>query len=204
MNEDNKPCSNDDYDNVMCAECIDYKALYHKEFMEKQKYKGILRSLYSNSADMLWVKDAEGKYVWANSKLIFGLLGMPSLESIEGKTDIEIASLRKANVSTAGAHCVDSDIITIHKGRQLRFLEEFLVDNVPLVLDVCKDVYKDVSGNVIGTVGSARDVTDVRQSFMVMSDKHKECVGFLHLMDAKTYDNKYNESKCVKVVKNAE
>ena len=142
----------------------DYKEAYQKEFLEKQGYKSMLRSLYTYMPDMCWLKDIEGRYIWGNSKLIHGLLCQKSFDDIKGKTDLEIAGLAKEVLDyehNVGGTCTDSDLITVQKGRQMLFIEEFQVNGIYLVLAVKKDVIKDGNGDVIGTVGVARDITDM-------------------------------------------
>lgn len=144
---------------------VDYKEMFQKEFSRRQQSDSILRTLYSTTPDMLWIKDHAGRYIWGNSKLLSGLLCQHRLEDIKGKTDLEIAGVVKTKTieceHTAGGTCTDSDIIVMQKGKEMLFIEEFMIQGVHLVLAVKKNVQRNAEGDIIGTVGVGRDITDM-------------------------------------------
>ena len=132
-------------------------------YSEKRKIELLLSAIGSSSADMLWAKDTEGRYVWANSKIISGLLFSKNLLNTIGKTDVELAEEHRGKVGaashTVGAVCADSDSIVLKNEKPMKFVEPFVVDGEVLVLEVHKNVMRDATGEVIGTVGTGRDIT---------------------------------------------
>ena len=130
------------------------------------KYYTLLEDFSSMSGctpDMVWAKDLEGKYTYANSAVAFQLYRMIPSEMV-GVCDSTLAARCKEDHGedrfTFGAMCADSDSIVIEAGHPVKFLERGLVDGVELVLMAHKNVKRSTNtGKVIGTVGIARDVT---------------------------------------------
>jgi len=140
----------------------DYKEMYKKEHMRGVENRLLIRTIYSSSIGMIWLKDSHGRYIWANNKLIKRLLQKESLDDIVGKTDLELAGQRELDNKTddtVGEHCFNSDIQVILAGKQMRFKEEFMINGKKLVLDVTKDVVRNMNGDIVGTIGSATDIT---------------------------------------------
>ena len=79
-------------------------------------YKGILHSVSETVPDMMWCKDLDGKYVYANLAIKLGLLF--DMNPI-GKTDIELAMNAKRlfgnDNHTFGEVCGNSDAVVIEK-----------------------------------------------------------------------------------------
>jgi len=166
-----------------CVECN--KTLMHV-FDEKTKFENIVSSLSIYSPQMMWIKDLDGKYVFATSPLVSGLLFSGSIKNTLGKTDLELAKEHRDKPSarhhTVGAICADSDQIVLRYAKPMKFIEQFMVDGKPLVLDVRKNVVRNTLGEVIGTVGTAVDITDdfMRLNALLteddMPDRFKECI----------------------------
>ena len=128
------------------------------------RYQGLYRMmrLMANTVpDMLWAKDLEDRYIFANKMIRERLLMCGETEDPIGKTDLFFADRERANGQhhTFGEICIDSDQVVKNTGRAGRFLEDGLVRNQYLVLDVHKAPLFDDSGKIIGTVGAGRDVT---------------------------------------------
>jgi PAS domain-containing protein len=128
--------------------------------------------------DMMWAKDLEGKYIWANQKIIDGLLFSETLENTVGRTDVEMATARinaiGADKHTFGIVCGNSDLVILDTEQPERFLEFGLVTGKPLYLEVHKDVLRNVQGDVIGTVGTGRDITAEYLGMKDISEKLSE------------------------------
>ena len=127
--------------------------------------EGVQNILYVGSPDMLWVKDKNGRYLWANSKTINALLLQDSLEDILHLTDVEIATKTRLELEmeveehTAGVVCTDTDNIVLREHKPMRFIEVFNIKGEVLVLEVHKNIARNSTGDVIGTTGVGRDVT---------------------------------------------
>ena len=121
----------------------------------------LLKLMAETVPDMLWAKDLQDRYIFANKMIREQLLMCRELESPIGKDDLFFAERERAEgqVHTFGEICVDSDQMVKSSRQAGRFLEDGLVRGKYLVLDVHKAPLFDDTGNIIGTVGSGRDVT---------------------------------------------
>ena len=125
----------------------------------------LTRRIADNAPDMIWAKDMENRYLFANRALCERLLMCKSPEAVVGKNDVYFADLERANGQrhTFGEVCENSDEIVKTKQKNMRFVEDGLVRGQYLVLDVHKSPLLDESGAMIGTVGCGRDITRERQ-----------------------------------------
>jgi PAS domain S-box-containing protein len=125
----------------------------------------MLRLICDNVPDMIWAKDLEKKYIFANKAVCETLLGARDTGEPVGRTDIFFAQRERArhpenpDWHSFGEICRDTDQITIDAGCAQQFDEYGNVQGRFLFLDVRKAPLFDETGVMIGTVGSARDVT---------------------------------------------
>ena len=119
------------------------------------------RMVTNNVPDMIWAKDLEGRYIFANQAICGHLLMCSDPEKALGKTDIYFSERERQRgfEHTFGELCENSDEITLHRKVAGRFLEEGLVRGAYIALDVYKAPFIDENGHIIGTVGCGRDVT---------------------------------------------
>ncbi len=129
----------------------------------------MLRLMCDNVPDMIWAKDLEGRYIFVNQAMASGVLcASNTLEPI-GRTDLFFAERERAahpedgQRHTYGEQCLETDTLTLQRGVPSRFEEVGSVRGKLLCLDVHKAPFVDGSGQVIGTVGCARDVTERKQ-----------------------------------------
>ncbi len=136
-------------------------ALQESETRYQAMYR-MMRLMANTVPDMLWAKDLDNRYIFANKALCDKLLMCKNGEDPIGKHDMYFASRerREGYEHTFGEVCVDSDEL-VKNNRQLgRFLEDGLVRGQYLALDVHKAPLFDDTGKLIGTVGAGRDVTN--------------------------------------------
>lgn len=129
----------------------------------------MLRLLADNLPDMLWAKDVEGRYLFANRAICDNLLMAENTSEPLGKTDVFFA-LRERGLHrddpdwhTFGELCFDSDKVTLEHLKPMRFEEYGNVKGNMLYLEVHKAPLYDAHGTLIGTVGSGRDITLQKQ-----------------------------------------
>jgi len=129
----------------------------------------IQRTLTDNLPDMLWVKDLNGRYLFANKAICESLLMAKDTSEPIGKTDVFFA-LRERETQpdnddwhTFGELCFNSDEVVIDKNEPMRFEEYGNVKGQLLYLEVHKAPFHDEEGKILGTVGSARDITEMMQ-----------------------------------------
>jgi len=145
------------------------ESLHQKEEDYRQLYS-MLRMMCDNMPDMMWAKDLNQRYIFANKALCENLLHAEDTGEPEGKLDMFFAQrerdLRPADSQwhTFGEICRDSDAITLESGKIGQFDEFGNIRGKFLFLDVHKAPMLDASGEVVGVVGSARDVTEARQA----------------------------------------
>lgn len=140
-----------------------------KQLLLKELYKKdvIISAMIEKLPDMLWFKDVDGKYIYANKAIRDNLL---LDENPEGKTDLELSYAAKEvygdREHTFGEVCGDSDKDVLeNEYESKRYVESGKVKGKMLHLEVNKSVVK-VDGEVIGVVGSGRDITEYREELI--------------------------------------
>ena len=123
------------------------------------------RRIADNAPDLIWAKDMDNRYLFANRALCARLLMCKSTEAVVGKNDVYFAELERSNGQrhTFGEVCENSDEVVKTKKKAMRFVEDGLVRGQYLVLDVHKAPLLDENGKLLGTVGCGRDITRERE-----------------------------------------
>ncbi len=137
---------------------------------EYQRLYNMLRLMADTMPDMLWAKDTNKAFLFANKALCRDLLNATDTAEPLGKTDIFFAQRERDSHPddpqwhTFGELCMDSDAATLEAMRQMQFDEYGTVKGKFLHLDVHKAPLFDDQGELIGVVGSARDITERKQA----------------------------------------
>jgi len=125
----------------------------------------LFKKMSDNVQDMIWMKDLDRKYLFVNKALAENLLlTRDTLEPL-GKTDLFFARReRKAHPSvpdwyTFGEEGAGTDKTVLESKRPLRYEEHCRIRGNPVYLDVIKVPFLDKDGDIIGIIGSARDIT---------------------------------------------
>ncbi len=133
------------------------------------KLAAMLRLMCDNVPDMIWAKDLEQHYLFANKAFCDQLLIAADTNEPVGKTDMFFARRQRDSHAddpqwhTFGELCMGSDVITLERGLPSSFEEFGNVKGELIVLDVSKAPFLNANGETIGTVGSARDITARKQ-----------------------------------------
>jgi len=125
----------------------------------------MLRLVSDNVPDMIWAKDLNKRYLFANKAVCEQLLGATSPDEVIGRDDLFFG--QRARIShpgnplwhTLGDASLESDEETLLQGITQRFEESGYLKGQFVVLDVHKAPLLDDQGHVMGVVGTARDVT---------------------------------------------
>ena len=126
----------------------------------------MLRLMCDNVPDMIWAKGLDKRYMFANKALCEDLLCARDVKEPLGKTDLFFARRERekhpedAHWHTFGEICQDSDDITLERGKPSVFEESGNVQGRFKCLEVHKSPFFNARGEIIGTVGSAREITD--------------------------------------------
>ncbi len=146
------------------------RELEHQQALEKSEANycalyNLLRLMCDNVPDMIWAKDLEKNFLFANRAICRDLLNAKDTEEPLGKNDLFFA-LRERDSHpddpewhTFGDICRDTDEITMQAGKAQQFDEFGNIKGKFTFLDVHKAPLIDDFGKMIGVVGSARDVT---------------------------------------------
>jgi len=120
----------------------------------------MLQTMSDNMEALVWVKDANNKYMFASKLLCEKILGCDPDQAI-GYDDKEISDIYKiAQKYIQGDINGITDNITKDSKTSCRFYEIFITnDNGEYWLDVKKSPLFDIGGIIIGTVGVAFDIT---------------------------------------------
>ena len=148
----------------------------------EQRYRR-LHDLFRNMADvmpdMLWAKDLEKKYIFANRAMCERLLCARDTNEPIGKTDLFFARReREAHPGnpqwhTFGEICADSDDLALTTGQPHQFDEYGNVRGRFLRLEVIKAPLRNEKGEIIGTAGAARDITARKQAENDLRNSHE-------------------------------
>ena len=135
----------------------------------------LMRLMSDTVPDFIWVKDLDDCYLFANKVLCEKLLMSESAEEPIGRNFAFFAERERARGHrySFGEACPDSDAVVKRTGEAGRFLEDGLVRGEMLVLDVYKTPLFDESGQLIGTVGAGRDVTQDRKNQQALRESEE-------------------------------
>lgn len=114
----------------------------------------LLEQLLEATTDSIYVKDLEGRYLLLNSATA-RLIGRPAQE-IVGRTNSELLPEVADEVA---AH--DSEVLDNKTASSYEIAGRFGPERY--VQSVTKSPFRDVTGNPIGSLGIARDITDQRR-----------------------------------------
>lgn len=135
----------------------------------KEHNSELLNLLTRNLPDMLWVKEVNGNYLYANQAICDGLLMAKDTDEPIGKNDIFFARRERESHPenpewhTFGELCFNSDLVVIENNKPMKFEEFGNVKGKMLYLEVYKAPFYDKEGNIIGTVGAGRDITRLKE-----------------------------------------
>ena len=129
----------------------------------------MFRLMADNVPEMIWAKDCNNNYLFANEAICSNLLNAKSTEEPIGKDDLYFAEREQARYPdrndwhTFGQICINSDEVVLSTVEEGRFDEYGHVQGNMLYLDVLKAPLFNSEGKLIGTVGCGRDVTNQKQ-----------------------------------------
>ena len=123
-----------------------------------------LKLISKHLPDMLWAKDFEGKYLYANESICNNLL-MATQDEVIGNNDVYFATREREKHPenkewhTFGELCFNSDYVVLEHMKPMIFEEYGNIKGKLVYLEVHKAPLHDKNGKLIGTIGSGRDIT---------------------------------------------
>lgn len=133
---------------------------------ESQRLAAMLRLMCDNVPDMIWAKDLEHRYTFANTALCEKLLNAENTQEPVGKTFDFFAERERVRHPedpewhTFGQFSRDIDAHTLGREEPTVFEAYGNVRGHQVFLDVHQARFINAQGEVIGTVGCARDITE--------------------------------------------
>jgi len=132
-------------------------------------FRNLIRLIADNMPDLLWAKDLNKNFIFVNKAICETVLCTDNLNEPIGKND-EYFFSRQINSHpgnpewhTFGVNCPDSDEIVHRTLRPHKFFESGKVRGKEIHLEIQKAPILDPEGNLLGTVGSARIVTEQKK-----------------------------------------
>ncbi len=115
----------------------------------------VLRAAAENSPDAVFVKDRQGRYLYANGAAL-KILGCSSCDVI-GRRDDRFFPAEESTDIFAEDQAIIRDGVVIHRERMVTS------GGVRWTYEVRKSPFRDSTGEVVGVAGFARNITAQRQ-----------------------------------------
>lgn len=165
--------------------------------LSEKKYKK-LENFYRNISDiipdMIWAKDVNKKFIFVNKSICDNLLSAVDINEPIGKDDMFFAN-RERNLHpdnpqwhTFGEICQDSDSIVLNSKVEGRFEEFGNVKGKFLFLDVIKTPMFNEDGELIGVLGCARDITQLKESEKIIRKERERLENIIHGTNLGTWE----------------
>lgn len=144
---------------------------------QNQLNQELLNLITENLPDMLWIKDIEGRYIYTNKAICDNLLMAKDTAEPIGKNDVFFALReREAHADkpewhTFGELCHNSDELIFENNKPMRFEEYGNIKGKLVYLEVHKAPFYDKDGNIMGTVGTGRDITEIIEAHEKIKEK---------------------------------
>lgn len=123
---------------------------------EIQKAHTLLKAIFEGTADAVYVKDAQGRYLMINAAGAQAVDKAP--EDFMGKDDQHIFSPETASVIQR------DDQRIMASGIAQTIEDKTVVDGITRYFLSTKNVYRDANGNVAGVIGISRDITERKRA----------------------------------------
>jgi len=136
---------------------------------EEERYKylyNLVRVMCDNVPDMIWAKDRDNCYTFANRELCDKFLSATNTSEPVGKSIKYFIDRIKAERPddpmwfTIGEMTTRTDLEVMETGKPVKYEDHGYLRGRSVYLDVFKSPFFDSSGNIIGTLGCTRDITD--------------------------------------------
>ncbi len=121
--------------------------------------RDMLRTLMDHLPDLIYVKDAEGKYVIVNES-VRSILGLQSVDDVKGKANFDFLNPEQARMEQF------DDLQVLRTGTALIEREERITDRHgnPMWVLTSKVPLKAKDGRITGLVGIDRNITRLKRS----------------------------------------
>jgi len=134
----------------------------HESEKKHRDLNRLMRLICNNVPDLIWAKDMDDRFLLVNQVTCEKLLLCTNPDEAVGKKNKYFTEREHAAgyECTFSEKCAHSDAVTLERKAQGRFLEDGLIRGKLLVLDVHKAPILNENNEIIGIVGSGRDITE--------------------------------------------
>lgn len=149
----------------------------------------LFQLIIDNVPDLIWAKGMDDEYLFVNQAICDKLLKVEKKSEVIGKSDIYFATKERqaGHDHTFGEICVNSDHIVKQSQKPGRFIEEGRVRGRHLVLDVHKAPFFNSRGEMIGTVGCGRDITNQKDVETQLRKSREQFISVLNNLTSAVY-----------------
>lgn len=165
-----------------------------KQSEEKyQQLYNLFRLMADTIPDMIWAKNLKGEYLFANKALVESFLNTNNTEKLIGKTDEDFLrnendqSSEKPLWSSFVNLCAESDQVTLRAMAPMQFEKSGEKDGKNIFLNVCKAPFFNEVGDLIGVVGSANDITQLKETQKKLIDINETYEGIFNTLSEAIY-----------------
>ncbi|MCP5279452.1 MAG: PAS domain S-box protein, partial [Thiobacillus sp.] len=145
---------------LSAGEDITERKRNERELQQREQYQ---RALLDNFPFAVWLKDTESRFLAVNQGFV-QLFGQRGTDDLVGKNDFDIAP-----VDLAEGYRAD-DRAVLASGKQKSVEEEIVdADGTRKWFETYKAPVFDDTGEVVGTVGFARDITERREAALALA-----------------------------------
>lgn len=143
----------------MLAHLMDLVELAQEQYAENMALKQHLYEIAESAGALVWRKDENHRYTYANVEHVEKFFGVDSYASVVGRTDLEIIqeATRDKGYSNSFEHtCVVSDEYIKVQGERCNFYEYGWIDGQCFIMYVTKTPLYDACGDYYASTGFAQ------------------------------------------------
>jgi two-component system CheB/CheR fusion protein len=130
-----------------------------------QKDQRLIAELLDNSSDVIYAKDADGKYILANREVLSFFQKKAS--EVLGHDDMSLFSQDQAEMLRA------NDLKVMSENKSISYEEPLQHPGREVIYSSIKGPLHDAAGNVIGMFGISRDVTNNKLMEQALKESHE-------------------------------
>ncbi|MEE9331611.1 MAG: EAL domain-containing protein [Methylophilaceae bacterium] len=135
-----------------------------QEARQREVYQKVIMD---NLSFIIWLKDEEGKFIFVNN-ILAEALGVSDPKNVIGKTDFDFSP------KDVAAGYAEDDLKVYNSGESVTVVEQIQKSKGEFYWAETYKAPAVVNGEVIGTVGYARDVTEQKELISAISKKEFE------------------------------
>jgi two-component system, sensor histidine kinase and response regulator len=163
---------------LLLSEDIKERKQVEESLRQRDSYQ---RALLDNFPFAVWLKDTECRFLMVNTGFV-KIFGASSAEGLIGKNDFDIAPHEMAE----GYRQDDRDVM--NSRRSMNMEEEILTEGTRKWFETYKGPVIDERGELLGTVGFARDVTERKNSEAIIERLNSDLLATLQAIPDLLFD----------------